>query len=326
MPPPADTLATTLGVESDVGLIWDLPGGHRLRLKGGAVVDFGEVERTTTEGITPFPSRKLGSVLAADEWMLWDGELTIQSALRTDISDKYGATIVPRLGAAWDAPLSYPWRLTLKGGLGRSWRHPSFDELYFDTGLVKGNSELNSEDAWSFDTAIKLSYKRLTFQVAAYHLMIDNLILFLPTTAFTLQATDAQGARTTGIENRLTYHPFTSLYFDLRYTYMNARFRDSGMQLPGRSPHVYGARVRFRKKGLLLWFAMEGQSAFFMDRFEGIEEESRILYDLGVTASAGPYVSFGVVLKNLTDVRTSVDAMQQPLPGLSVLGNVRIKH
>jgi outer membrane cobalamin receptor len=323
LPPPADTLTSTLGLESDVALTWDVMGGHRLRLKGGATLDMGEVERLDSPSKNP--SRTVGSILAADEWMLMDGEITIQGALRVDSTEQYGATLVPRLGVAWDVPLDSPWRLTVKSGVGRSWRYPSFDELYFDTGLVRGNEALSPEDAWSVDGSVQLRSDWMSLELAAYHLRINNLILFLPTTAFTVVATDAQGARNTGIESRLTLRPFYNLYLDMRYSFVDARFRDTERQLPGRARHIYGARIRFEHNGLTLWCAMEGQSAFFMDRFEGIEEEARIFIDLGATAGIGPHLKVGITVKNLTDVLDAVDAMQQPLPGFSLLGIVRVQ-
>jgi hypothetical protein len=111
----------------------------------------------------------------------------------------------------------------------------------------------------------------------------------------------------------------------MRYSFVDARFRDSERQLPGRARHIYGARIRFEHNGLTLWCAMEGQSAFFMDRFEGIEEEARIFVDLGATAGIGPHLKVGITVKNLTDVQDAVDAMQQPLPGFSLLGIVRVQ-
>jgi vitamin B12 transporter len=323
MPPAADTLATVTGAESDLGLLWLAPGSHLLHLKASVVADFAQVESAVSEKIEP--SRVVGSLLAADEWSLLSGDLIVQAMLRVDASERAGAVFVPRLGAAWEAPWTGPFSLAIKAGVGRSWRHPSFDELYFDTGQVVGNPNLSPEDAWSVDGAVSLTAGPVELEVAAFHLRIENLIMFLPTTAFTMKATDAQGARTTGIESRLRLEAFPGLDLELRHSVVDARFRDSGRRLPGRAAQIFGGRVSLERNGLKLWCNVDGMSAFYLDRFEGLEEEGRVFVDLGAEAKIGPLATLTLALRNLTNVQASVDAMQQPLPGFSVLAGVRIK-
>ena len=50
--------------------------------------------------------------------------------------------------------------LRLKGNVERSYRVPTFDELYLDEGTLRGNPDLRPEDAVNFDLGVELSRAR----------------------------------------------------------------------------------------------------------------------------------------------------------------------
>ena len=314
LPPPADSLASVHEFDATVGTTWWAPGGHRVRLDGCVRVDRASVERTGASDLVP--ERVTGSVLAADEWAL--GPVTLQGALRIDASDLHGAAVVPRVGATWEGP-----HITVRAGAGRSYRAPSFDELYFDTGFVKGDPDLSPEDAWSFDGGVTLAAGKASLDVSAFHQRIENLILFLPQTAFTVVADDSQGARSTGVESRLRFGRLGPLSLEARYTFVDARFRDSGRRLPGRAQHLYGGRITATHGAFTLWVEALGTGPFYLDRFEGLEEEGRVLVSAGWRADIGPHASVSLDARNLGNVRTAIDALQQPLPGFALDGSAR---
>ena len=66
-------------------------------------------------------------------------------------------------------------------------------------------------------------------------------------------------------------------------------------------------------------------SEMFLDRFESLREEGRALVNAGVQVAFLPRTTLALTLYNLGDKRDAVDALQQPLPGFSMTGALRVQ-
>ena len=69
-----------------------------------------------------------------------------------------------------------------------------------------------------------------------------------------------------------------------------------------------------------------GRSEVYLDNFESLSNPGFLTLDAGLKMVLGYGVSASLVGRNLMDHRRRVDALQAPLPGLSVYGQLTYDH
>lgn len=305
------------GAHAEVTYYW---GDHQIltgRVEGRG--EWGDVQRSGAAAQSP--SRGGFGLLLADEVSLADGIVRFTPALRMDVATGFDPVLVPKLGVEV-RPVE---PLVVRANVGRAYRLPTFEELYYDGGQVRGNPDLHPEDALSIDVGIGVDLGWFRADASWFHLRIANLILFLPKTAFLIEADDGKAAVSQGLEARMEVRPLEGLELSATYTFTDARFEDTGARLPGRSAHQVGGRVGGRVWRLGGWVGTTWQSEMPLDRFGSLVEEDRVMLGAGLDAKVTDWLTLDLEGTNLLDVRGAVDGLQQPLPGLAVLGSVRVE-
>ena len=117
-----------------------------------------------------------------------------------------------------------------------SYRPPSFEELYFEQGNVRGNPNLSAEKAWSTDIQVRVGAPKAWVQVGPFIQRIENLIVFQPTSVFRVEATNSQAAISRGVEAEAQAHLSNVLVIRAGGTALETRVDTTGLPLPGRSP------------------------------------------------------------------------------------------
>ncbi len=108
-----------------------------------------------------------------DDWQISRGIL-LSLGVRGDIFDPYGTQVNPRIGVV--ALLSD--RLVLRAGAGRTFRAPSFFDLYFP-GF--SNPALQPETAWAYDLGVEYRLAPgLVARLTGYYTDATNLITSTP--------------------------------------------------------------------------------------------------------------------------------------------------
>lgn len=209
------------------------------------------------------------------------------------------------------------------GSLARAFRLPTFEELHFDSGFVKGNPDLEPEDAFAWDIGFELGPKEDPWLRAAYfETRLFNAILFLPRSAFVTRAENYGTATVRGMEASFG-HKFEYLTIYGSYTFLDAR-SPNGLFMPHRPKHQATAEIRFEGRQVLFLTRARFQSAFFLDRFESLSEEWRLMLDARIEYAPIDELRIALEFDNLLDKRDAVDTLQQPLPGLGVFGSLRV--
>jgi outer membrane cobalamin receptor len=317
-PPPIRNEQLGQAVGTSTQAQW-LFGAHALTARFEASHEWANLEQTRARSSR---SRQQAAVVAHYEvWLLHD-LLTLHAAARAEGITDIGAVLLPELGLVLRPGAGF----TLRARGARSFRLPSFEELYFDSGAIRGNPNLNPEDAWGADIGVAWEVPWLSAEVSAFWQEIDNLILFLPKTALLIEATDSKAARSRGVEVEVKARPWAWLEASASYTFVDARFVDTHLRLPARSPHLTHASVRVMPLSELQFTAeLEWQSASFLDRFESLTEEARLLVHAALAAQPLPWLSLEVRATNLTNKRDAVDALQYPLPGRAWFSSAAIQ-
>lgn len=98
-----------------------------------------------------------------------------------------------------------------------------------------------------------------------------------------------------------------------------------GHWLPLRSKHRLTLRIAGGLRWIRLRVALDLRSRFPFDRFESNFGPLRALLDVGITVRPREELELFVDARNLLDQRATVDALQFPLPGISLFGGMRVR-
>ena len=209
--------------------------------------------------------------------------------------------------------------------LARTFRAPDFDELYLNVETVRGNPALASERAWVFDGGIELGTAAFRVGSAYFENHMDSVILFLPVSSSVIEASNIEGATARGVETWFALEPTRWLLVDGRYTWTSATRDEGGEAVAHQPAHEgglgatlkIGPRVRLRSD-------VHGRSVANLDNFGNLKAPGWISVDAGVHAQPLRWMTLGLTAQNLTDDRTRIDSLQQPLPGRTVFASIQL--
>lgn len=261
----------------------------------------------------------------------WQRRLELVPALRVAGATGFEAQLLPKLGV-----VIVPWRgkptalgerrrLELLANVGRSFRYPSFSELYARFEGIRGNSALQPEDALSFDAGLRFAWGAVAVEAAYFQRVMANTILFLPRDALSWGAENSGRADARGLESALSWRAWRCLRLRGAYTHTATRWH--GAQLVGQPRHLFHGRLAWEgprcgraaaglprwTRALTLWSAAQVQGAQVLGRADTSPEESRVLL-----AAGGSYTYRQFTLsaegRNLLDKRDARDVLGYPLP------------
>ncbi|HEU4386111.1 MAG TPA: TonB-dependent receptor [Anaeromyxobacteraceae bacterium] len=285
-------------------------------------------ERLAADGIGDPRVRWELAAWASEELSLDAGRLRIAPAVRLDrvgpypgVSGKLGSTL--RLGG----PLS------VRASAGRSFRPPSFGELYLQQGLLEPNPSLRPEEAWSADAAVQAQGALGLASAGAFVTLYRDLIVYEPGSFQRLKPFNDGKALVRGLELEVASAPLRSLLglaVEVSYTLLASEtLRGAEDELGRDLPH----RPRHRLYGrLAIGDAPAG--AHLECTYVGLQyQDARNLQPIPAALSfnAGgfvriasrPEVRLSLELKNLLDDLSLKNGFGYPLPGRTVLVSVR---
>ncbi|HET9597427.1 MAG TPA: TonB-dependent receptor, partial [Anaeromyxobacteraceae bacterium] len=298
-----------------------LAGVHALTatLTGGA-------ERLDSDG-GGVHQRPTVALALADDMDLLGGGLRLSPAVRTDRVGPFTG-VSAKLGAA--ALVAGP--LSARASAGRSFRPPSFAELYLEQAGVAPNPDLRPEEAWSADAALVLDGAAGRASAGAFWTRYEDTIVYLQTfqryKPFNLRDADARGA-----EVELTSAPLgpARLSGQVAYTFLATETltgapADVGHDLPQRARHRAFARAgvapgAFEAHVEAHLVAVQWRDLHNVDR---IPDAFLLHAGASLRVARRPDLAVHVEVKNLLDDRTTTDPFLNPLPARMVMVTLRI--
>lgn len=286
------------------------------------------------------PSRLEADLALASRTWLGRRVLLVAPAVRVALATGFDATVAPRLGLV-ARPLARTRpalaALELAGSVGRSFRYPSFHELYVRYDGFGGNAALRPEDSLDGDLGLRWRHRGVGLEAAYFRRQIKNLILFAPVSSFLVRADNYSAAVADGAELAARAELPAGLALRASYTLTRTRFGAPAMSLPGHPTHRVKARLDWelpfwrsspqpaRRVAARIFSAVTAESAMVLSRFDGTPEEGRVLL------AAGAAVSYrGLTLsaegENLLDKRDAVDTVGFPLPPARFFVSLSARH
>jgi vitamin B12 transporter len=309
---PIDTLSKTYSLGINPRLTWFAPYNQIItfatELRGDILKneDFDNPERFTY------------SAFLSDEISFFDEALLINPLVRFDLySTREDETttdtgISPKLGVIY-SPKKY---LSFKSNIGRSFRAPSFGELFFpEEGFIGGNPDLKPETSYDFDIGLVLSHPRFAFELTYFRSRIDDLILFVFVSAFRIEPLNIGEVDEQGVETSLVVRPWDFLELFAGYTFLDGKVEDTGSQLPGRPRNKFDLRAVLTHDPLTLFFETHYVDDIPLSAFPNARTtDARTTYDIGAkTRWRKLFLTFEI--KNLLNDLDVRDALDFPLPG-----------
>jgi iron complex outermembrane receptor protein len=217
--------------------------------------------------------------------------------------------------------------------VGRTYRVPSFAELYLQQGVVAPNPDLRPEIGIGGDGAIVAEGRYGTAAVGAFATVYRDLIVYQPVSFRRHAPQNADRSLVRGLEAELATIPLrrlAGLSGRLAYTFthsesLRGKQEILGLDLPHKPRHRLYARLGVG--GAAADAHAEGQ--WISRQWIGFGRDGEIpdALTLSAGASARLWRSAGlrlhVEVRNVLDERTLTDGFDNPLPGRTVLVTVR---
>ncbi|MEW6442979.1 MAG: TonB-dependent receptor [bacterium] len=293
-----------------------------------------ELREEVAEGQSEFgsPGRTTNSLYLRDEVVLPGGRVSLLGAGRIEHSSDEGVHPSGKIGLVW----KFLWKLHFKANLERAYRRPSFRELYHpDEGWIRGNPGLDAELSTGGDFGLGLNLPRLFFEASGFYNRIENSILWLPVSAFTLQPVNTGSVESLGTEIDLEAKPWDFLSLLANYTYVDAQSEETGLQLAGRPRHTVNARAALERTFGSIYSEVQYVSRIPVVPTGELTLGWRTVVDAGLKANLlflpglerlkwVRSLNAGLDVKNVGDVSFR-DAQNFPLPGRLFLGTLEAR-
>ncbi len=274
-----------------------------------------------------------------DEIFLFGDRLILNPSLRTEhfFNDFAGGGSTAHHPVSGKLGLKYRPVAGLQAttSFSRSYRVPNFSELFGDRGTLNGNPNLRPENSLNWDIGPAFDFQEagwtgvpLSLQVSYFLNHMGDLIQFLQTSQYTVQARNLSSARLQGIEMSLSSAPLPYLECSANYTFQLATNTSGtpgidGKTLPGRPRHEAGGQVILKNR----WGRIFGNVNFidrnYLDTQNILAVRRRLFVGAGFSFTPLKWLTTGFEAKNLLNERVS-DVVGFPLPGRSYYGKVEI--
>ncbi len=250
--------------------------------------------------------------------------LQITAAVRVDDASGFSPFVSPRIGALLDL---VPRRLTLRASAGRSWRAPSFDELFWPArATAAGNPDLSPEHGLDVDTGFALSKLPLggRLSVDGFARRVEDLIQWVPGASGVWRPHNVGAATLHGVETSaglaLPLGGERRLAVEGGVTWLESLDRSGEANVDGRAlvyrprwTSTLAARVQDPRAGELEAMVRSVDDVF-VTRANTKTLPGYVVLDLRYRRDLGPPATVDVALTNVTD-ENARDFRDFPLPG-----------
>ncbi|MBV69873.1 MAG: hypothetical protein CMH52_00865 [Myxococcales bacterium] len=263
--------------------------------------------------------RMTGSVVGGLGWLPVD-DLEFMLSTRLDMRRGRDFVVAPQFNGIWTAS-----KITrLSAQVGRNFRDPSFDELYFRGPGISGDPSLRPEDGWNGSLSVRLQSRESQFwliDISGYLQRYDRLIVFLPIDAFRTQASDDLSADIAGLEARIRLK-IARARVELNYHYQWHQDQ-SKRPLPYRPNQRLNWILDYPLSALNLYVSGLYQGVMKSDRFGHRELPSYTTVTTGMSWWIGYGFTMGAEVQNIFDEKQLFDVIHRPLPGRAGFVNLR---
>lgn len=158
------------------------------------------------------------------------------TGIRSDYNSLYGWQTNPRfeLSKGFRSPIK------IRVSVGHAFRTPSFTELYYNVGNLRGNPNLKPENAWNYEAGIDYTVKNFTLMNSVFIRDGNNIIDWVGESDGFVHARNITSDRVKGIETGLT-----SKILRLNYTYLWAQNMQTAKYIRNRAKQLISGELKY---------------------------------------------------------------------------------
>lgn len=224
---------------------WKFSLGEQLTHERGSrngTQDLSSLGGSSTQSVD-FKSRRTYGGIFAELTSIWWEKFTMNSGIRTDISQGFQPTVNPRIGISYQLLPS----LQIRGGYGKGFKLPSLSSL--EDPLI-GNPSLQPETSIGWDLGIDYhsTDESFTATVEYFHNRFRKLIDLDPDllTQGIIRLANIDEVTTHGWNVSLALSPISTVSFQASLTHLTTRVTETGMELRNRPKWRGGLGVAMR--------------------------------------------------------------------------------
>lgn len=169
--------------------------------------------------------------------------LILTVGLRFDAHSIYEDQFNPRVGIL----VRLPGEMRLRASVGRSFRAPTFDDLYWpEDAFVAGNPQLQPEKSWAYEIGgEKKIEKFLTLRAAGFLREIKDLIYWSLGEDWKFRPNNVKSAKIWGGELELIFYPLPGLSIPINYSYIYPRDEETGEPIAAKPKQILNMGVEY---------------------------------------------------------------------------------
>ena len=141
-----------------------------------------------------------------------------QQFINADEEGKDYPRFLPGLGGTYKASKS----VNLFANVGKAFRSPTFNNLYYESSFLVGNPDLDPEEGWTYETGLKYDSQMIMLRLAAFYMTYKDKIEIDRSKGYPLTYFNAGEYETKGIEWEMSLSPFINQSGCLKYLTFHA--------------------------------------------------------------------------------------------------------
>lgn len=302
------------------------PVGERQLLLGGIYLENDHIDIRGTNDLSLIGGNRdlfTGAGFLQDEISLLES-LLLTPGLRCDVQSKWGAELSPKVSGLYRIFEG----TGLKASIGRGFRAPTADELYWRDDYSVGNPDLKPEESFSYDAGIQQEFgPKTALEVSAFQSHMKNLIAWYDNDGKGIYtAQNINDAILQGLETELQLQFTEEISGAVNYTLLDARDTSGKYDdetLPYRPKNKVGGRLGYQSKwGLKLSVNADYTDSVYSDRAN--TKELGGFMTLGAYAAQKVYKGVEIFARGdniLNKEYQMVDGY--PMPGASIMGGLK---
>jgi outer membrane cobalamin receptor len=308
-------------------------GGTGLRWRAGPnTLTLGvdaSAEWLAAEG-NPDHGRDLLALWAFDDLRLAGDRLRLAAGLRWDAQGPFDG-----LSGSVGASVRLAGPLSARASTARSFRPPSFAELYLSQGLLSPNPDLVPETSWSADAGLVAEGRLGLASAGVFTQQYQDLIVYEPDSFRRYKPFNDGKAAASGVEAELASAPVgpAGLSASAAYTFLATETLRGdalvlGKELPHRARHRLFARVGAERGAL----AGHVEAHYLSSQYQDLSNSPALRVPSALTFNTGgsvrlarrPDTRLHLEIRNVLDDRSLQDGFGNPLPGRMVMLTLRV--
>jgi iron complex outermembrane receptor protein len=284
-------------------------------------------ERLEAGGIGQRSRPTIAAVLAG-ELVGWNGRARLGPGVRVERAGRFSG-VSAKLGGTVE--LAGP--LSARASLGRSYRVPSFAELYLQQGVVEPNPNLRPEVGLGGDAALVAAGRFGSASLGGFSVLYDDLVVYQAASFRRFSPMNDARTSARGLELEAALAPvrrLADLTGGLAYTYLRTEtLRGTeevvGKDVPQKPRHRLYARLGVGSDPAELHAECQWVSRRWVDLANQASVPASFTVGVGgsVRLLRNPDVHLDLEVRNLLDDRTVEDGFMNPLPGRAFLATLR---